>query len=144
MKLLTMSLLVFVAFSPALAQDLPVIGKIDELKTAQKVYIAADSSDTRARIKDQLSKTQKFEYMDDPALADFILEYVVLTHKERKSLLGGSYAVEKSEMRAWYTRADGAKVIAWSDTQVWDSPRKQQNDRKLADNFSKALKKALH
>jgi len=144
MRLFACLLLTFASlFTFAQETPLPVIGKIDELKTAQKVYVAAQSTNSRKMIAKQIGKD--LTIVDDPKDAQFVLEYVQLSRQDKTTLVAGSYT-EEGEMRAWLTRADGTKVIAWSDTETYyessGMPTGRPNEVTLTKNFLKALKKA--
>lgn len=120
MKILFLTCLFLLFTFAAVGQsELPVIGKIDDIKSFRKVYIAADSTKDRELILKALKKKKaKLEVVGDPKDAEFFLEFKTLSRQNKTELVGGSYT-ENGEMTAYYYSADKKKTIAWSETKLY-------------------------
>jgi len=127
--------------------DLPIIGKIADIKTFNKVYLSAPSTQDRNFMIKMLKKEKsKLEIVDDPKDAEFFLEYREVARQEKSGLLNiGRDYTETGEMSAYFYNADKKKVIAWSKTKVYyessGMPTSSPNSYDLTGKFLDAWKK---
>ena len=128
------------------AQELPTYGKIEDIKDFHKVYVHADSEQSRQRILKALKDDKDLEVVNDPAQAQIVLEYKVLSHDS--SIEKGTRNInEKSQLQGLYVK-DGKRIVAWSDTSEFAQSsevigfRTQYSEIKLTERFIKVLKKA--
>ncbi|HYX71752.1 MAG TPA: hypothetical protein VE732_03205 [Nitrososphaera sp.] len=136
------SALIVVLLIPAFAQDnnLPEYGDISDLKTLQKVYLTADSTDSRNLILKELKKYPALSIVSSPEEAEFFIEYRVLRHQDTQTGIIKGPPITFSEM-AVFTLKDKRRRIAWSKTED-DAGISRPNEMNLTRNFIKALKKA--
>lgn len=138
--LLIIFLLIFsiTAFGQA---DLPLIGKVTDLTGKKKIYIAAETTNSRKLIEKVIAKKKMFEVTSDAEKADFILDFKQIS-KSAPAQYGGSAYEDVAEMSAYFYNADKRKVIAWSETKDyykkgWGMPK--QNENYLTQAFLKAM-----
>jgi len=147
MKLLPL-LLLFAA--PVFAQDrLPDYGTIEDIKGMTKLYVTASDDDSRTTIVDLLKGYSGVTLVNRSQDADFILEYSTLTRDVAANSGPGAMGAskhEKSQMRAYVSRPDGSKLIAWTETETLDVTNGMvfgaPNETNLTHHFVKALQKA--
>lgn len=96
--------------------DLPIIGKISDIQGKKKVYLAAETTDSRKKIQKTLEKDKSFEIVGDPAQADFILEYKQLAKNIRQGIYSAGKNEDIGEMSAYFYNSEKKKVVAWSET----------------------------
>jgi hypothetical protein len=128
------SLLIF--FLLANAQDkLPDYGDISDLKGLSKVYVSADSSQTRKYVLDELKNYKTLEVVSTVESAEFVLKCAA-----NVPVVVGSGPLtshqEPFEMTV-YTLKDGRQRIAWAETKTSLRPAPIL----LTRDFLKALKK---
>jgi hypothetical protein len=119
MKTFTTIILTLLFTCTAFGQDnLPVLGKIDEIKTFKKVYIDTESSQDRKFILMALKKKKSdLEVVGDPKDAQFFLTFKTLSRQDKKVLIGSEYT-ETAEMTVYYYNSDKRKVVAWSQNKM--------------------------
>lgn len=136
------------ANDPSAAQDLPVYGKIEDIKGFRRIYVYAENAQSRERILKALKKAPEYEIVSDAQEAQIILEFKELSHHESMDKNGREVRI-KSQLSAIYMR-EGKRVIAWSDTSDYAEAsqvigfRTQYSEVKLADRFIKAIKKGTN
>jgi hypothetical protein len=124
---------------PILGQDnnLPEYGDITDVKSLQKVYLIADSTNARKLILSELKKYPSLNVVNSPDEAEYFIEYKILRQETGQTSL--NITVDTSEMVVYVLRNKRRKV-AWSKTQISGITR--PNEVNLTRNFLKALKKA--
>ncbi len=145
--ILACSLAIFAHQKPA--TDDPDYGTIDDIKTMSKVYVRADDDDARAKIVKMISAYPGLELVSSSKSAEIILEFGTLTRDvagNRGPLAMGASMALKSQMRAYTTKPDGTKVIAWTETETLDVTNAMTfsapNEMNLTHHFINALQKA--
>lgn len=122
--------------------DLPIIGKIADIQSKKKVYISAETIDSRNLIAKVLEKDKTLEIVSDAGKADFILEFKQVS-KSAPVKYGGGQFEDVAEMSVYFYNSEKRKVIAWSQTKDyfkkgWGLPK--SNETYLAKQFLKAIK----
>jgi hypothetical protein len=103
------------SFSTRAQTELPVVGKISDLEGKKKVYLLAETTDSRAKIQKVLDKEKLFEIVSDPEKADFIIEFKPISKSQPVSFGFGTFK-DIAEMNIYFYNSNKKKVIAWSAT----------------------------
>lgn len=127
----------------------PEYGTIQDIKDMRKIYVRADDDDARKTIMRMLSGYEGVEVVNSPKGAEIVLDYSTLTRdvapNRGPGAMGASMAL-KSQMRAYMTKADGTKVIAWTETETFDVTNGfvlgAPNEMNLTHHFVRDLQKA--
>jgi len=130
----TLLALVFGAFAVSAQEKLPEYGNIADLTGMNKIYVSADSTNSRKFILDELKKYPALQLVTSPDEAEFILECKQTGHIIVPEILGRENPT--FEMVA-YTLKDGRRRVAWSETKTSLRPATSL----LTRDFVKALKK---
>lgn len=117
--------------------NLPEYGEIDDVKSLQKIYLIADSTNARKLILNELKKYSGLTVVSSAQEAEYFVEYKILRQETGQTSL--NITVDTSEMVV-YILKDKRRRIAWSKTQISGFTR--PNEVNLIRNFLKALKKA--
>jgi hypothetical protein len=114
--------------------QLPDFGAIGDLKGMEKVYVSADSTDTRKFILAELKKYPALKVSSSADEAQFVLECT----ETGRIAVGGLFKELPTFEMTVYTLTNGKKRIAWSKTKTSLRPAA----RLLTGDFLKELKKA--
>lgn len=138
-KTIVTSVLLTFVLIPIFAQDnnLPEYGDIADVKSLQKIYLTADSTNARTLILGELKKYPGLNVVNSPDEAEYFLEYKVLRQETGQTSM--NITVDTSEMVVYMLR-NGRRRVVWSKTQTSGITR--PNEVNLTRNFLKALKKA--
>jgi hypothetical protein len=103
------------SFSTRAQTELPIIGKISDLEGKKKVYLLAETTDSRTKIQKVLDKEKLFEIVSDPEKAEFIIEFKPISKSQPISIGIGTFK-DIAEMNVYFYNSNKKKVIAWSAT----------------------------
>lgn len=154
MKALTILGCLLLLFVPVFAQDtkqqdLPIYGKIQDIKDFKKIYIISDDDDARDSILMLLAGYEGVEVVGDPKAAEMFLDYTTLTRDvaaNRGPYARGASMALKSQMRAYVIKPDGTKLIGWTETETFDVTNGfvmgASNEMNLTFHFVNILQKA--
>lgn len=122
MRILTL-LFVLLFSIPALANQEDVeFGNASDLYKLTKIYVRCEDDDSRALIVKMIQGYDGLEVVSSAKEAEIILEYRTLTRDVAPNY--GPYArasmAQKSQMRAYVTKPDGRKVVAWTETESYE------------------------
>lgn len=129
---------------PARGVDgLPEYGTVDELIGKTKVFVVADSTNSRKMIANTIERGKRFEVVNSPDEAEFTLIYTVESSTESLGRRPSHYM--RSQMKAVITSVSGRKRIVWSDDEDYEQTNgmsfSRPNEMNLIMNLHKALKK---
>ncbi len=138
----TLILILILSFCAFGQTDLPIMGKPSDLAGKKKVYLLADTTDSRELIKKVIDKNKSLEIVSDAVDADFILEFKQIS-KTTPAKIGMGTFTEIAEMSAYFYNSDKRKIVAWSETKDkykkgWGGTKK--NEAYLTTQFLKAIK----
>jgi hypothetical protein len=127
----------------------PEYGTIQDIKGLSKVFVRADDDDARSTIIGMLHGYEGLQVVESPRDAEIILDYGNLTRDVAanygRGAMGASMAL-KSQMRASITKADGTKLIAWTETETFDVTNgltfNAPNEVNLTHHFVREIQKA--
>lgn len=128
-------LLVLLAFLTFQDKQLPEYGDISDLKGMTKVYVTADSTESRKWILDELKKSTLMIVPSEDE-AEFIIKCVRLT--EEGQPIGDIVRMPGQFEMTVYTMRNGRQRIAWSKTKSSMRPA----PKLLTGDFLGALKKS--
>lgn len=124
-------------------------GSINEIKGLKKVFVRADDDDSRLTIIKLLQGYDGLEVVHSSKDAEIVLDYTILTRDvapNRGPLARGASMALKSQLRAYATRTDGARIIAWTETETLDVTNaftlSAPNEVNLAHHFVRDVQKA--
>lgn len=134
---------------PTLVHAQDDYGSIEEIKTLKKIFIRADDDDARKRIVKMVEAYEGLEIVNRVKDAEILLDFTTLTRdvaaNRGPTAVGASMAL-KSQMRAYAIKADGTKVIAWTETETLDVVNaftfSAPNEMNLTHHFIRDLQKA--
>lgn len=92
----------------------PSYGNVKDLANAKNVYVVCDNPDSRDRIVRTLDKKGPFKVVNDPASADFFLEYKLVS-RDSVSERGNRDTETRSQLTA-YKESEKGRIVVWSDT----------------------------
>jgi hypothetical protein len=101
----------------------PEYGSVQDMKDLRKVFVRSTDDDSRSTIMRLLAGYEGVEIVNSPKVAEIILDYTILTRDvaaNRGPYAQGASMALKSEMRAFVTKPDGTRVIAWTETETFD------------------------
>lgn len=122
--------------------DLPIESTVKDLTGKTKVYIVAETTQSKDEIKKNLSKEKVYEIVRDPDEAQFILEFKDITDSKPAAIGFGVHS-KVSEMTAYYYNEKKRKIIAWSKSRDFYKQggfTKNSNEKVLTSDFLKAYK----
>lgn len=138
---------------PANVQDSapiePEYGTVQDIKEMKKIFVRAEDDDARFTIIEMLGGYEGVEVVNSAKDAEIVLDYTTLTRDvaaNRGPYARGASMALKSQMRAYTTRSDGTKLIAWTETETFDVTNGfvmgAPNEVNLTHHFVRALQKA--
>lgn len=127
----------------------PEYGTIQDIKGLAKIFVRADDDDARSTIIRMLSGYEGVGVVNAAKDAEIILDYTILTRDvaaNRGPYAHGASMALKSQMRAYTTKSDGTKLIAWTETETFDVTNGfvlgASNEVNLTHHFVRDLQKA--
>ena len=134
-----LTLAVLLTAVPTVAQEnLPKIGATGGVANLHKLYLNADSTDSRKLILKELKKYPDLTVIDSPDNAEYFIDYKLLRQQTGQTSL--NVTIYTSEMTAYLLR-EKRKIVAWSRTETSDV-RGRPNETNLIRHFLDALKKS--
>lgn len=134
-----------IANASTLANSEPEYGTIQDIKGLTKIFVHAEDHDARTTIIKMLKHYNGVQVFDSAREAEIILDYTILTRDVVATRRGGAMAL-KSQMRAYTTKSDGTKLIAWTETETYDVSGgftlSAPNEVNLTHHFVRDLQKA--
>lgn len=147
--LLALTLLFACSHLPALAQDYPEYGTLADIKGMRKIFVHAEDTDSRNLIIKMLTAYEGLEVVSNPREAEIVLEFITLTRDvaaNRGPYARGASMALKSQMQAIVRKAEGVKLIAWTETETLDVKNaftfSAPNEINLTHHFVRDLQKA--
>lgn len=127
----------------------PEYATIQDIKGLSKIYVRADDDDVRSTIIGMLRGYEGVEVVNSAKDAEIVLDYTTLTRdvaaNRGSGAMGASMAL-KSQMRAYVTKQNGARLIAWTESETLDVVNaftfSAPNEVNLTHHFVRDLQKA--